>query len=102
MILILRKHITSVLFFVLTSIGFLISSPARSAAGVAQSAAAIARDPAPPRVLMPSMIADFDFGAAPLSAVEAPLDRRRRSHELDFPPNFERLVLGCIDADFCK
>ena len=19
-----------------------------------------------------------------------------------FPPNFERLVLGCIDADFCK
>ena len=22
--------------------------------------------------------------------------------ELKFPPNFEGLVLGCIDADFCK
>ena len=22
--------------------------------------------------------------------------------ELNFPPNFERLVLGCIDAGFCK
>ena len=22
--------------------------------------------------------------------------------ELNFPPNFEELVLGCIDADFCK
>ena len=22
--------------------------------------------------------------------------------ELNFPPNFEGLVLGCIDADFCK
>ena len=28
--------------------------------------------------------------------------RRRTNHELNFPPNFERLVLGCIDADFCK
>ena len=28
--------------------------------------------------------------------------RRRVNHELDYPPNFERLVLGCIDADFCK
>ena len=27
--------------------------------------------------------------------------RRRMNNELDFPPNFERLVLGCIDADFC-
>ena len=22
--------------------------------------------------------------------------------ELNFPPNFEGLVLSCIDADFCK
>ena len=31
--------------------------------------------------------------------------RRRMNNEinaLNFPPNFERLVLGCIDADFCK
>ena len=28
--------------------------------------------------------------------------RRRMKNELNFPPNFERLVLGCIDADFCK
>ena len=31
--------------------------------------------------------------------------RRLRSEvnsELNFPPNFEGLVLGCIDADFCK
>ena len=27
---------------------------------------------------------------------------RRMNNELNFPPNFERLVLGCIDADFCK
>ena len=24
------------------------------------------------------------------------------NNELNFPPNFEGLVLGCIDADFCK
>ena len=24
------------------------------------------------------------------------------NNELNFSPNFERLVLGCIDADFCK
>ena len=28
--------------------------------------------------------------------------RRRMKNELNSPPNFERLVLGCIDADFCK
>ena len=28
--------------------------------------------------------------------------RRRMNDELDFPPNFGGLVLGCIDADFCK
>ena len=28
--------------------------------------------------------------------------RRRMKNELNFPPNFEGLVLGCIDADFCK
>ena len=26
--------------------------------------------------------------------------RRRMNNELNFPPNFQRLVLGCIDADF--
>ena len=24
------------------------------------------------------------------------------NNELNFPPNFEGLILGCIDADFCK
>ena len=28
--------------------------------------------------------------------------RRRMNIELNFPPSFEGLVLGCIDADFCK
>ena len=28
--------------------------------------------------------------------------RRRMKNELNFPPNFEMLVLGCIDSDFCK
>ena len=28
--------------------------------------------------------------------------RRRMKNELNFPPNFEGLVLGCTDADFCK
>ena len=28
--------------------------------------------------------------------------RRRMNNELNFPPNFERLVLGCITADFCE
>ena len=28
--------------------------------------------------------------------------RRRMNIELNFPPNFEGLVLGCIDADFIK
>ena len=28
--------------------------------------------------------------------------RRQMNIELNFPPNFEGLVLGCIDADFCK
>ena len=27
---------------------------------------------------------------------------RRMKNDLKFPPNFEGLVLGCIDADFCK
>ena len=35
-------------------------------------------------------------GACPLCL------RRRIKNELNFPQNFERLVLGCIDADFCK
>ena len=28
--------------------------------------------------------------------------RRRMNNDLNFPPNFEGLVLVCIDADFCK
>ena len=28
--------------------------------------------------------------------------RRRVNIQLNFPLNFEGLVLGCIDADFCK
>ena len=28
--------------------------------------------------------------------------RRQMNNELNFPPNFEGLVLGCIDADFIK
>ena len=28
--------------------------------------------------------------------------RRPMNNESNFPPNFEKLVLGCIDADFCK
>ena len=28
--------------------------------------------------------------------------RRQMETELNFPPNFEGLVLGCIEADFCK
>ena len=28
--------------------------------------------------------------------------RRVRRNRIEAPPNFERLVLGCIDADFCK
>ena len=28
--------------------------------------------------------------------------RRRMKNELNFPPHFERLVLGCIEADFCN
>ena len=35
-------------------------------------------------------------------AARRPSLRRRMNNELNFPPNFERLVLGCIDADFCK
>ena len=37
-------------------------------------------------------------------AASAAQDRLRSevNSELNFPPNFEGLVLGCIDADFCK
>ena len=28
--------------------------------------------------------------------------RRRMNNEMNSPSNFEGLVLGCIDADFCK
>ena len=35
-------------------------------------------------------------------ATELSLLRSEVNSELNFPPNFEGLVLGCIDADFCK
>ena len=38
--------------------------------------------------------------AAPPSP--APGIRSEVNSELNFSPNFEGLVLGCIDADFCK
>ena len=34
--------------------------------------------------------------------VQASPVRRRMNSELNFPPNFQRLVLGCIDADFAE
>ena len=40
-------------------------------------------------------------GMENLRAKEAWL-RRQMKNELNFPPNFEGLVLGCIDADFGK
>ena len=33
---------------------------------------------------------------------KSPLVRSEVNSELNFPSNFEGLVLGCIDADFCK
>ena len=39
----------------------------------------------------------------PSALVDAPWRLRRRMNiELNFPPNFEGLVLGCTDANFCK
>ena len=48
-----------------------------------------------------------DAGAAARASVEAhaaaaPQVRSEVNSELNFSPNFEGLVLGCIDADFCK
>ena len=44
-----------------------------------------------------------DFRTAiPAESGAGPYLRRRMNNELNFPPNCERLVLGCIDADFCK
>ena len=40
--------------------------------------------------------------AVVLGARDEALVRRRMNNELNFPLNFERLVLGCIDADFCE
>ena len=44
---------------------------------------------------------DEDLAHGPLPIPRAVL-RRRMNNELNFSPNFEGLVLGCIDADFCK
>ena len=43
----------------------------------------------------------FTFRLSPSSAAGSQL-RRRMKNELNVPPNVERLVLGCIDADVCK
>jgi hypothetical protein len=45
----------------------------------------------------------LDAGIAAASAASgSPLLRSEVNSELNFPSNFEGLVLGCIDADFCK
>ena len=50
----------------------------------------------------PCRLADHDPAKQlSLAAAEAEL-RSEVDSELNFPPNFEGLVLGCIDADFCK
>ena len=53
------------------------------------------REDAPPRRLLEL------FRILGVLVVSSSL-RRRINNDLNFPPNFERLVLGCIDADFCK
>ena len=47
--------------------------------------------------LLPSLAA----GSAAVSAQQSQLGRRMNI-ELNFPPNFGKLVLGCINAKFCK
>ena len=49
-------------------------------------------------VSMPNFASKYAFEAA----FESFQLRRQMKNELNFPPNFEGLVLGCIDADFCK
>ena len=46
-------------------------------------------------------LAAAEIARHPRAAVEPDL-RSEVNIELNFPPNFEGLVLGCIDADFCK
>ena len=46
------------------------------------------------RILQPRSLPKFGLLACRL--------RSEVNSELNFPPNFEGLVLGCIDADFCK
>ena len=43
-------------------------------------------------------------GGSPMAvAVRPPSSLRTPVNNIEyFPPNFEGLVLGCIDADFCK
>ena len=48
-----------------------------------------------------SILAEWPEGFDQLLAAEVLL-RSEVNSELNFPPNFEGLVLGCIDADFCK
>ena len=42
----------------------------------------------------------FQWGVQGAALVQ--VSRRRMNNELNFPPNFEGLVLGCIDADLRK
>ena len=56
---------------------------------------------------MGDTIAKADFDAHVLDPAQV-LGKRAEglrsevNSELNFPSNFEGLVLGCIDADFCK
>ena len=60
----------------------------------------------------PGSLRDVEELPAPAPELPVPELRVRAEHaaslrsevnsELNFPPNFEGLVLGCIDADFCK
>ena len=43
-------------------------------------------------------VAGIDFRPEAYDALLATKVRGRMNNELNFPPNFERLVLGCIDA----
>ena len=76
----------------------------RSAKGVTAFAAAM-----PGSSVTSLDLSDSDIGpsacarlAKALSGKNAVRVRSEVNTELKFPPNFEGLVLGCIDADFCK
>ena len=66
-------------------------------------------DPPPDEEPDPGVgLAHRKFGLAPVMKLPGgfaggpSVPRSEVNSELNFPPNFEGLVLGCIDADFCK